>query len=436
MSTTPSTSAKWPDLLGLALISIVALNLNSVYFLFTGTEAVFSPLVLLLTAILIVKYFNTYRITGFYALFLLTIFFYLTLAWIAGLTTFRNDNRYFSAYFSTVLLVSAVYFWLIYLDEPSRRKVLVALKYLLLISCVFVILSDKIAPYLLPPQVDETQTNELAAAMNTVVRASGFFANPNEAAMAALYCIVLIAAVPSRGIHWRILQFAVGATALIMTFSKAGMLTLLFLAAVFLLAKRSLLAMLLLAISAALLWLALWYILDQDLLSLSTEQRARLVDAISLASGEINQRTTTGRSILLEIGFDRIRESFPWGWGLGQFHAMEGGLRAASSFGEFAKWQGVHNTFVMVLGEAGPIPLLMLLAFLAGALAYGMRSPHRSIIVGFTIVLIVDMLTTHHVLQIRLTNVTVAVVLALLAASARAKSNVPARPKPARIAVT
>jgi len=105
----------------------------------------------------------------------------------------------------------------------------------------------------------------------------------------------------------------------------------------------------------------------------------------------------------------------PWGAGLGEFHAMEGGIRKIAGGIELNEWLGIHNTYLMILGEGGLVPLLVLAAFLVSLFIRGMRAPHRTIVFGFTIILMADMLVGHHVLLLRFANVVIAVILALVA---------------------
>jgi len=235
----------------------------------------------------------------------------------------------------------------------------------------------------------------------------------------ALYCVVLVAALPTSRVLVRLLQGGIAVTALIMTFSKTGMLVLLVLTGLFILTRRSFATLVFSALGIVAAFSVLWFVFDNDLLNLSIEQRERLSDVLNLAGGEFNTRSTTGRNVLIELGFDKISGNFPWGAGLGEFHAMEGGLRKNAGGIELSEWLGIHNTYLMILGEGGLVPLVMLVTFLVSLLTRGMHAPHRTIVFGFTIVLMADMLVGHHVLLLRFANVVIAVILALLALSPR-----------------
>jgi O-antigen ligase len=425
MSAPASTTSRSIDPIGLTVLLVAGLNLNGAFLFFLGTEGLLSPLILLLTSVLCVKYARADRVARIYVLFVLAVLSYLVFALLAGIPTANYDSGYILSYSATIVLVSAIYFWLVSISEAALKRVLIILKYTLLISCLLIMLSDALRPFRSLPPVDESQLMQMLdtlSAPQAVERAAGFFGNPNEAATVALYCIVLIVTMPSQNVYFRTLQCALAVTALVMTFSKAGMLTLLVLVTLFLLTRKSFLTILLTAVVIIGVFSALWYIFDQDILSLSTEQRERLSDVLNLAGGDFNERSTTGRNILLDFGYEKIKETFPWGSGLGQFHAMEGGVRKVAGWFELDEWLGIHNTFLMILGEAGVVPLVILLAFLFSVLARGVRARHRDIIVGFTVILCADMLVAHHVLLLRVTNIAVAIILVLIVLSPRARS--------------
>lgn len=417
MKTQASVPGKSIDLMGLSVLLFAGLNLNGAILLFFGTEALLSPLILLITIIMCLRYARVDHVTASYSLFILTIGSYLLLGAWAGILTSNLQSQYITSYGATVILVSAIYFWLGSLNEASVNRTLVLLKNILFISCILVVLSDALRPFQVAPENLGLGAVQMMQGLEAADRASGLFENPNEAAMIALYCIVLVVALPSRSALLRILQGSVAVAALIMTFSKTGMLVLMFLTGLFLITRRSFLALALSGLGLVVAFSGMWFVFNNDLLNLSWEQRERLSDVLNLAGGEFNTRSTTGRNVLFDVGIEMIKGNLPWGGGLGEFHAMEGGIRKISGGIELNEWLGVHNTYLMILGEAGLLPLLMLVAFLVSLLVRGIRAPHQTIIFGFTIVLMADMLVGHHVLLLRFANVVIAVVLALVALS-------------------
>lgn len=148
-------------------------------------------------------------------------------------------------------------------------------------------------------------------------------------------------------------------------------------------------------------------------LDLLPEQLLRVEQVLSVFSGEVDDKVTTGRFGLWKLGFERIDTTFPFGNGIGNMHRMEGGY-----LGTDGEWLGVHNTYLMVLGEAGLVPLLLLVVFFGmfgiGALA----SPYSATCVGIWLVMVVNMMVAHGVLANRMANLMLASAMALIAVSA------------------
>jgi O-antigen ligase len=350
-------------------------------------------------------------------LFTLTILSYLMMGSMPKMATINIDVYYMRLYFATFLLVSAMYFWIVSLNDAQVSSVLVIFKYLTLIACVGTIFSSTLQQFQAVNPADAIYMGQLEED-----RASGLFENPNQAATAALYCLVMVVVLPARSLFWKTFQCGIAVIALVMTFSKAAMLGGLVLTAAFLLTRRSLGITLLFSIAVATGGIALWFVYEHDLFRLSWDQRERLADVLNLAGGEVSARTTTGRTVLLEFGFEKIKGVFPWGAGLGEFHAMEGGIRKISNGIETGRWLGVHNTFLTFLGESGLIPFLVFLAFLAWPIIAGRNSKYRGIIFGFTMILIIQMSAAHDVLLLRFADATIAITIAVAALATREKA--------------
>nr|WP_246504977.1 O-antigen ligase family protein [Microvirga antarctica] len=267
-------------------------------------------------------------------------------------------------------------------------------KGILLIACALVPLSPYIAPYL------DYKGPE--------GRATGLFGSPNDAGVAALYCLVLIAAYPAKSRLVTAIHAIIALVALALTFSKAGILCLGLLTLFILVERRSLKLILLAILAFAIAGIALQYLFDHDLFGLSREQRERIADVLNLAGGEVTTRATTGRTILWETGIWRIEDQLPSGSGLGSFHSLEGGSR-----GSVEVWLGVHNTFLMIIGEAGLIPFVIFMTFLARLFIIGVQAKDRLVAVGFGVVFMVDMFSSHSSFAFRLSNVALAMAIAV-----------------------
>jgi O-antigen ligase len=385
------------DIAGITLLLFGGLNLNGALLLLFDMPALLSPLVLCSVLLLWLRYaLPSVMKAQAFVLFVASLGSYLAFAALFAATNPDFDTYYIKFYSATLLLVAGVYFWLTRCTDTELVNVLRTLKSILLVSCVFVPLSPYLSSYF--------------AYSHSLDRPSGLFGNPNEAGVAALFCIVLIVAYPARSRLATFAQAAVALLALILSFSKAGMLTLVVLAALFVIGRRSVGLLCVAVLAFTLTALCMKYILENDVFQLSYDQRERLGDVLNILGGEISARTTTGRTLVWELGLRRIGQQLPWGAGLGEFHALVGGFRERP---ELDKWLGVHNTFLVILGEAGLFPLLLLIGFLTRLFIMGSRSPERMVAIGFGVIMVVDMLSSHNSFASRLSNIALASSMAI-----------------------
>ncbi|KLK93359.1 hypothetical protein AA309_08430 [Microvirga vignae] len=385
------------DLAGITLLVFGGLNLNGALLLFFGTQALLSPLVFCSTLVLWLRYAHPSAVKAeCYVLFVAFLGSYLAFAALFAATDPHFDSYYIKFYSATLIFVSAIYFWLTGCTKAELAYVFRMLKRILIVSCIFVPLSPYLSTYL--------------AYSHSLDRPSGLFGNPNEAGVAALFCIVLIVAYPARSRVLTFGQAVIALLALILTFSKAGILTLIALSLLFVITRRSIGLLCVAILTFTLAALSTKYILANDVFQLSYDQRERLADVLNILGGDISTRTTTGRTLVWELGLRRIDQQLPWGAGLGDFHALVGGFRERP---DLDKWLGVHNTFLVILGEAGLFPLLLLIGFLARLFMIGSRSPERLVAIGFSVIMVVDMLSSHNSLSSRLSNVALASAMAI-----------------------
>lgn len=389
------------DVLALFLLAFAMLNLNSVALLLFQREALLSlPVALPITLYLIVRYARAPALGQIYLLFCLFFALFLLGAVAPALGGREIDNARFLQYVITVLFTSSIYFWASTLDDAEFERTLQIAKGMLLIAALATIFSRQLATYF-HYSLD-------------LERASGFFENPNEAAVAAVYCIVLIVAFPTRSATRNLIFLSIALGALILTFSRSGLLTLIVLYLLYLLHHPSKRGFGMLIVGVIAVSWTLWAVFEYDLFELNSEQRRRLADIVGIATGEVRETGPGGRSDLWTLGLSRIGAVFPWGAGMGQLHHMEHGFRA---FHNPTDWLGVHNTYLMVLGEAGLAAFVALLAFMGWLGLRLLHSANRIFAVGAFIVMQIDMMGAHGVLGHRLSNAMLAL---LMAAAARA----------------
>ena len=84
-----------------------------------------------------------------------------------------------------------------------------------------------------------------------------------------------------------------------------------------------------------------------------------VIDDVSLAS----------RIALFELGLDQALDSPLVGSGLGHLHHLE-----EAWYNEAGSLMGVHNQYLVLIGEAGALPLILFVAFLVVAVHAGFRS--------------------------------------------------------------
>lgn len=397
----PARSGRKRDGAALALLLFAGLNINGVLLLVFGTQGLMSPLVLLLVLVCWSRYARVSALGESFLWFVLFFGSYLSFASFVSLGQPHFDTYYVQFYVSTMLFILGVYFWLAACTDDEFKGALTAFKVILVLSCVFVPLSPYLAFY-----IPYTRPED---------RASGLFDNPGEASSVALYCLVLVTAYPSSRRLITFIQVGIALLALAMTFSKTGMITLVVLSALLVIKRRSIILLIGLAAIALAGAVMLNYALQNDLLQLNEDQSQRLADVMNVLGGEIDRRTTTGRTGLWELGMRQINENLPWGAGLGSFHALEGGARVKGISGQ---WLGVHNTYLMILGEAGLFPFLIFLGWMLRSLMVGLRSREQMVAVGFLVVFLTDIFSIHNGLLLRVPNIALAILMAIMARNA------------------
>lgn len=392
------------DVTAILVLIFGTLNLNGLFLLLLGTQGLLSPLIFCLVLTLWARYARPQAITGTYALFVMFIGSYLGFASLSSLTGRSFNENVLWINLATFLFVSGVYFFLLIRTNAELDWILRLLKGILVASCVLVLLSPLLGDHL----------NYIAASD----RASGLFENPNEAGVAALTTLVLIYNYPARRNLITFVQSAIALSALALTFSKTCILTLTLLMVIVLIQKRSIWLTCFTICAFGLAAIALSYISESDLVHFTYDQRMRIADILSIFGGEISDQTTTGRTDLWAVGIQRIMEQLPWGSGIGTFHSLEGTRRSImypddSSRAIYGAWLGVHNAYLMVLGESGLFPFLLLIGFFLCLFIKASKAPEYSVAVPFGIIICMDMMASHGSLGFRLVDVILAIAMAI-----------------------
>ena len=344
---------------------------------------------------------------------LLTFLFYLVFG-----TLFYDDintssplGRYVRGYLGSLLIILALTSFI--LANADDRKIIRYLGFVrncLIIAAVSVYLSPILYQKVfvtLPP----TDLN----------RFGGVFGNPNEAGIVACLAVVFAWHVPFKFKLLQLLALLITAGAVVLTFSKTAM-SFIILMLIFIM-MRSFKKYLIISVPAILITLVFFIqyseeifntIADQNYVELTENQQNRIRTVGKIISGNIDEDTTTGRTIIWKIGFDRFLENFPKPGGLGSFHSLVGGARAASG-----EWAGVHNTYLMMFGEGGLLAGAMLVLTMVSLLWSSWR--HEGIHLEFFcwIAIAADMFANHHALLFRYLDFMFGIMLGLTVYSVR-----------------
>jgi hypothetical protein len=387
------------DLAALAILVFAGLNLNHVSNQVTGIPDLLWPGIILCVVSLCFRYAKISLLGDVYAIFFVFLASFLISAELAGLSRGNEEWLLLGTYICTFMLISGLYFWLASQDLHDFEASLYRWRLVLLTSCAAVVLSFWLGPnfgYAGGPALGYVGQ-----------RAAGLFSDPNQAGMIALYCLVLVVAHPPLNSALAAAQAGLAIAALMLTMSKSGFVILLVLACVASIARRSIMGLALTACLVAAATLGSAYVLD-NYPHLPLEYRERLGGVSNIMVGEISADTTTGRTLLWRFAWDRMQSDLPWGGGLGEYHQMEGGYRGREN-----NWLGVHNFFLLVLGEGGLFPFFLLIVLVTRLFATMYRARERTVAIGFNIILVGDMLSTHGILSSPYSGVALAIAMAI-----------------------
>lgn len=401
-----STATDWRlDWPAKVLTAACVLNLNGVFsMMFDVGQAI--SLVMLGTSVILIAGTGRHAWSLPFALLVAAIVSYLILGalFYDPAMSVEPASKYLQSYFNSVLIIWALAGYVASLKVgPRLISFLRFLRNVFLISAASVWASPILYGYYVNLPFSFEQ------------RMGGFFGNPNEAAMASVLAVALTLGLPFRSRVLQLSALAMAGAAVFMTFSKTGMSCMVVVLAWHLVrgAKGIRLVMLPFGALIAILFIQdpdsiLRPIADSPLLELDEDQKGRILAVGEILGGQIDERTSTGRTYLWELLIERVWENFPFGTGLGSAHHIIGGLL------ELDVWQGAHNTFLMVWGESGALPLLLLVAAMAAAVLGSVRYARGSIELICLFVLLMNMMAGHTALATRYHNAMLAVVLGLL----------------------
>lgn len=231
-------------------------------------------------------------------------------------------------------------------------------------------------------------------------RFSGVFHGPNFAGAAACQAVALsLSLLGGRRSGFLYLVAILGSVAVVLTFSRAAILTLALVFLFFLWSSIS--NMHTRTRSYSTVWMISIFVIgifalvfiNLEHLPLEKNQLTRLEWMMNRSVSNIPNKRFT----LWYLGILRIAESPLLGYGLSQFHSLP---NAPVCYGgptiEIIEC-GVHNTYLLIWGEAGIIPLTLFLLFIGSLLRARLALPKSvatTTVAGWTIILAMECMAT------------------------------------------
>lgn len=400
-----------------ALGVICVLSLNDLVRLWLGVERAFSmPLLLCcivaLAGLLRVRLMEALGTPGL--LILSALATYGGVGIVVSIVTgsdLRSDGASYSylvrhASSGLLILASAVGARVVW-NRSGGEGLLRVLLLLMTGSCLLVLASPWLMDqYLLRMEVPE--------------RYSGSFSNPNEAALVACFAVALALSFMRAGRFGLVFVGAllVAGWALVLTFSRTALIALAILLVHGLLRNRGT-TQVRLAVVLALAGV----VLGGAFTGLDTRLQDRAIRRWN-ALVEISDRRTRddvalgGRLELWRLAGEKAAQAPLFGNGLGQLHRLEGAWYHVDG-----SLHGAHNQYLVLVGEAGFIPLVLYLLFLGNLFQAGLRKgrdvPILGAVSGWVLVVAVFGLSHHGILVQRATNFVIGVGCAAVAGCGR-----------------
>lgn len=385
------------------ILAIAFLNLNGLASMVIGVGQIFTPFLAAASLYLLMRSPHVLW-RGPASWYVGGVLAYISIGLTAALLSGQVDGsmKIVFDYMASILLVGAVVVGFVSAQRRGGQSSLIRFMIVVLaLTCILIILSPLLYPYYsyVPASFEQ--------------RSSGAFANPNEAGVVAVIFLSVLLSAQNVKLKWKVLLGALAVLAALSTYSKAAMIGLFVILMLGLLTATrgwikvgigfAFVASIALFFSGSIHLGAPTFLTDH----LSPQRARRVLQAFAILQGEFGTETSTNRSDLWAYGLLRISESPFIGSGLGSFHSLVGGVYSE------AGWLGIHNAFLMIVGEAGIFALIPFLLFFASAfLAKSSRDSIAAKLLLSSVV--ICMITTHGALELRFISVTIGVAVALL----------------------
>ena len=241
---------------------------------------------------------------------------------------------------------------------------------------------------------------------DSAFRYFGAFPDPNEAAFVAALSVAAALALlrRERSRPFAYAALLVALAALVSTFSRTALLSLPGIVAVTWWHSHGPERKRIATATTVILAVAVG-VLSPGAQTLLDDRRAERLNSVTeiLAAPVVGDLDMEERSALWRMGLEEAMKS-PWlGSGLGTQHSLDGAWFNAEGY-----LLGVHNQYLILLGEAGVLPALLFVAFLVAALRAGARANGAywplAVVSGWALVVAVFSISFHTVLTQRACN--------------------------------
>ncbi len=394
------------DLAARFLVVAAGFSLNDLFVRAFGVGQMASPAMLAAVAILMMRVnARTVALPSLLLVGALSTYIFFGSVFSVALSNYTDAFKYVFIYTASMIFFISLVTYVSNLKNESETE-----RFLCFIRDVFVISTSLI---LASPVLEQILTH--SAGVNDG-RFRGVFSNPNEACYVGIFGWILCAVFPYKNRRQQMLASLAIIAGVICTLSKGGIVVLIMLM-IFqsfdLKRPYRTAAFIILAAITLLMLHNIRYLVSELIVTysslFSSSQIIRLIQITDLLGGEFNAATTTGRTSLWQLSLERFASNFPLGGGLGSFHFLVGGIR------ENGVWQGSHNLYLMMLGEAGLIPLFFLLSAvsISVATALSLGGWKRQLLLQMWFVLGMNGLSSHNTLEIRYILVALAITVGL-----------------------
>lgn len=375
---------RFSELLLIGLLFCSVCSINSFSYMMTGIPMLGSALMLLLIVILYLVWKGPQNTLGIIHGCLILLF--VIIASLFGAV--NGEQLHWSVYrgpIGSILIVSCVATVFAGLSDEAKGRIFICITWMFIAVSISILLSPYLySLYKVPPP--------------DVRRFTGVYMNPNESAMLASlglgFCLYYFFKL---GRYTYLIFACLCGLAIVLTFSKAGIIAGIVVAITGLRHsfwarhfRRGLLTILVVVVFSFSAYLSVAPKLD-------LQQAERIFIVGRLIAGDINEDTTTQRTRIWAEAVRKISENH-WlvGEGLGAMGRVEDGIRTEN------RWMGVHNYWLMLLGDGGLLPFTLLILFYVFLARQSTRQNEwKELALIYWLVFFIDTMGTHGILELR-----------------------------------